>query len=56
MGALERDNGFTIDPETKIKTFKRSDVSPLAIIDRECPNMMLGGDYGFKNMMDKANE
>lgn len=43
MGALERDNGRIFDEENQKITFKRPEVSPLAITCRLTPNLMLGG-------------
>ena len=54
MGALERDNGPTIDPKTNLRIYKRPEVSPLAITDRKVPNRMLGGPDKFKEMIKEA--
>ena len=53
---MERDNGGYEDEDTKIKLYKRPEVSPLAVVDRSQPNSMLGGDFAFKELIKKAEE
>lgn len=56
MGALERDNLPVINKEQNSIEFKKPDASALAITCRESANRMLGGDVGFKGVMQKAKE
>ena len=56
MGALERDNGVTINSKTKLKSFKRPNASPLAITSRNTPNTMLGGSSSFAEMIQKSKK
>jgi len=54
LGALERDHGAYIDPKTKQKMYKRTDVSPLAVTCRKTVSGYLGGDEEFNKMMEVA--
>jgi len=55
MGALERDNcPEIIDYNSNRKIYKRPDASALAITCRKTPNSMLGGEFGFKELIKES--
>lgn len=56
MGVLERDNGPQMKKESHQKYFKRPDASPLAVICRKTPSLMLGGADGFKELMGESRK
>lgn len=54
MGALERDNYPFLNKMTNEVENRKPDANPLAITCRQTANKMLGGDEGFKKVMNKA--
>ena len=51
MGVLERDNYPFLNKINNEIEFRKPDANPLAITCRETTNKMLGGDEGFKKVM-----
>jgi hypothetical protein len=51
MGTLERDNYPFLNKMTNEIEFRKESASPLAITCRSTANKMLGGDEGFKRVM-----
>jgi hypothetical protein len=52
MGVLERDNFPFIEKLNNDIEFRKQDSNPLAITCRSTANKMLGGDEGFKKVMN----
>lgn len=52
MGVLERDNYPFLNKMTNEVEFRKDDANPLAITCRQTANKMLGGDEGFKRVMN----
>ena len=54
LGVLERDNYPYLDKSTNMNEieFRKADAAPLAITCRQTANKMLGGDAGFKLVMN----
>ena len=56
MGTLERDNYPIVNKYTNGLEYRREDASPLAAIDRQTANKMLGGEADLLKLMRKAKE
>ena len=57
MGALERDNQIYIDEKSEeIIDIGNFECSPMAVICRSTISKLLGGDKGFKSLIDKAKK
>lgn len=56
MGALERDNYPFVNKMTNEVDFRNMEANPLAITCRKTANKMLGGDEGFKKVMQQAKQ
>lgn len=54
MGTHERDNYPTLNKMTNEIEYRKDNASPLAITCRSTANKMLGGDEGFKRVMQAA--
>lgn len=57
MGALERDNQIAINDKTEeIIDIGNNECSPMAVTCRSTISRLLGGDKGFKSLMNKAKK